>query len=164
MSDSGLGPDPPPEPHPRPDHRGAGFWLSAAAGWALIGWGVRGAVDHRLDTRPPDLARFFVAGVAVHDLLFAPLVLVAGVAVGRLAPRRWRSHVQGALIVSGVLALFAYPEVRGFAHGLNNPTSLPHNYAANLILVVATVWLGAAVMAVVSVARARRSTSRGGGR
>jgi hypothetical protein len=62
-------------------------------------------------------------------------------------------------MVSGMLALFAYPEVRGYAHGLHNPTSLPHDYRANLLLVLAGVWLVTAAMAVVSVARGRRPPS-----
>jgi hypothetical protein len=134
---------------------GARFWISAAAGWALIAWGVRGALHYRRDTRPLDLARFFVAGAVIHDLIFAPLVLGAGVALGRLVPPRWRSYVQGALLVSGLLALFTYPEVRGYAHVLHNPTSLPHNYAANLLVVIAAVWAVAAVMATFAAIRSR---------
>ena len=44
-------------PAPR---RGPLFWASAAAGWALILWGVRGALHHRIDTRPAQLARFLL--------------------------------------------------------------------------------------------------------
>jgi len=138
------------------DRRGAVFWVTAAAGWAVIAWGLRGALHHHIDTRPPELARFFAAGAVLHDLVFAPLVLVAGVAVGRLTPRRGRSFVQGALIVSGALVLFTYPEVRDYARILHNPTSLPHNYTRNLALSVAAVWGAAAVLAAASAIRQRR--------
>ena len=57
--------------------------------------------------------------------------------------------VGAALFISGTLALFTYPELRGYGHGLRNPTSLPHDYAANLGLVVAAVVLGTAVTALV---------------
>lgn len=127
--------------------RGPVFWLSAAAGWALIGWGVRGMLHHHVDTRPTELARFFLGGLLAHDLVFAPLVLAAGWLLTRLVQRPWRAYVQGALIVCGTAALFAYPEVRDYARVLHNPTSLPHNYALNLLAVVATVCVVAALLA-----------------
>jgi hypothetical protein len=67
--------------------------------------------------------------------------------------------VQAALIISGVLALVAYPEVRDYARILHNPTSLPHNYTANLAVVIGAVWVATAVVAVIVRAR-RRSHSR----
>ena len=51
------------------------FWISAAAGWLVIGWGLRGIFQHSLDTRPANLARFVVGGALLHDLIVAPLVL-----------------------------------------------------------------------------------------
>jgi hypothetical protein len=127
-------------------HRGPVFWVSAVAGWALIAWGVRGALVHRVDTRPADLVRFFATVLLGHDLVFAPLVLAAGLVVGRAVPGRGRAPVQAALVISGLVALFAYPEVRGYARVLHNPTSLPHNYAGHLAIVVAAVALGTAAL------------------
>ena len=57
--------------------------------------------------------------------------------------------IQGALAVSGIVALFSYPLVRGFGLAANNPTSLPHNYAAGLLVVLGVVWAVAAAIAVV---------------
>ena len=113
-------------------------------------------MHHRIDTRPGQLARFFVGGALIHDVLFAPLVLLAGVAVSRLAPRRWRAYVQAALLVSGVLVLFTLPEVRDYARVLHNPTSLPHNYTVNLLVVVAVVWLVTTGLAIGAAWRQRR--------
>jgi len=139
----------PAEPAGR-ERRGAGFWLSAAAGWAIIGWGIRGALHHHIDTRPHQLVDFFIGGALVHDLLFAPLVLIVGVLVARLVPGRWRAPVQTAAIISGGLALFAWPEIRDYARVLHNPTSLPYNYTANVAILIAVVWavvLGSAAIA-----------------
>lgn len=119
--------------------RGAAFWITAAAGWGLIAWGVRGVLQHDIDTRPGQLLRFFATGLAAHDLLFAPVVLAAGLVLARTVPGRWRAAVQGALLVAGPLALYAYPLVRGYGRVLRNPTSLPHNYAAGLAIVSAAV-------------------------
>ena len=127
--------------------RGPLFWVSAAAGWAVIAWGVRGALHHHIDTRPAELGRFFVVGVVVHDLVFVPLVLAGGVVLGRTVRGRWRAPVQAALIISGCAVLFAWPEVRDYARVLHNPSSLPHNYTANLLVVVVAVWIGTAAVA-----------------
>jgi len=123
--------------------------------------GVRGALHHHIDTRPGELSRFFLGGALVHDLLFAPVVLAAGVLVARLVPPGWRAAVQGSLFVGGVTVLFAYPEIRGYAHRLHNPTSLPHNYTANTAIVLAVV---VTVTLLLAVGSRRRRARQGGGR
>jgi hypothetical protein len=122
-----------------PHRRRPSFWLASALGLGLILYGLRGVLHHSLDTRPSHLARFWIGGALAHDLLLAPLILAVGVGLARLIPGRWRAMVQRTLIICGPLALFAYPEVRGYGRVLRNPTSLPHNYTANLLLVIAGV-------------------------
>ena len=140
------------------EHRpGPVFWASAAAGWAVIGFGLRGIFQHSLDTRPANLATFVVGGALIHDLVVAPLVIVAGVAVARAVPGRARSAVQAALVVTAVVALFSYPLVRAYGLAAHNPTSLPHNYATNLLVVLGVVW---AAVATAVVLRLRRSAPR----
>jgi hypothetical protein len=73
---------------------------------------------------------------------------------------RGRAPIQAALFISGTLVLFTYPELRGYGHALGNPTSLPHNYVADLAVVVAAVFIGATVAALVGLSASRRS---GGG-
>jgi hypothetical protein len=128
---------------PRP--AGPRFWISAAVGWAVIGWGVVGIFRHSLDTRPANLAKFVVGGALLHDLLVAPVVIVAGVLVARAVPARARGPVQAALAVSGIVALFSWPLVRAYGLAANNPTSLPHNYGRNLVIVLGAVWAVTAV-------------------
>ena len=138
-------------------HRtGALFWISAAAGWVVIGLGVRGILQHSIDTRPLDLARFVVGGALLHDLVVAPLVILAGVLVARTVPTRSRAVVQAALVVSGLVALFSYPLVRAYGLAANNPTSLPHNYARSLLVVLGVVWAVAAAAVVVRLRTASR--------
>jgi hypothetical protein len=135
--------------------RGALFWLTAAAGWAVILWGVRGALHHHIDTRPDQLVRFLLGGALVHDLVLAPAVLVVGVLIARRVGGRWRAPLQSALFISATLALFTYPQLRGYGRVLHNPTSLPHNYATNLAVVVAAV-----VVATTAATRYRQSPPR----
>jgi hypothetical protein len=135
--------------------RGPLFWISAVVGWAFIGWGLRGVFQYHIDTRPGELARFFISGALIHDLILAPVVIVVGYVVARVVPAGWRSYVQAALIVSGLLALFTYPEVRDYARVLHNPTSLPHNYTANLAIVIGVVWGATALVAMFRRMRSR---------
>ena len=125
---------------PRSGPLGPRFWISAAVGWAVIGWGVYGIFSNRLDTRPANLAKFVVGGALLHDLLVAPVVLLAGVLIARAVPARARGPVQAALVVSAIVALFAWPLVRAYGLAANNPTSLPHNYGLNLLFVLGAVW------------------------
>ena len=137
------------EPGRDDGHRaGPLFWTSAVTGWAVIGFGLRGIFQHSLDTRPANLARFVVGGALLHDLIVAPLVVLAGVLVARSVPGRARSVVQAALAVSGIVALFSYPLVRAYGLAAHNPTSLPHNYLANLLVVLGVVWAIAALVIV----------------
>ena len=145
------------------ERRGAVFWFSAATGWILIGWGVRGALHHDVDTRPGQLVRFLLGGALAHDLVLAPAVLLIGVLIARRVRGRWRAPIQSALFVSATLTLFAYPLVRGYGRVWRNPTSLPHNYAANLAAVVAAVVVGSAVLALVSASRRRAGAPPGPG-
>jgi len=127
------------------EHRaGPLFWISAAAGWLVIGWGLRGVFQHSIDTRPANLARFVVGGALLHDLIVAPVVIVLGVLLARAVAGRARAIVQGALAVSGIIALFSYPFVRAYGLAANNPTSLPRNYTAGLLIVLGVVWAVAA--------------------
>jgi uncharacterized membrane protein YphA (DoxX/SURF4 family) len=120
------------------------FWITAAVGWAVIAWGVVGIFSNRLDTRPANLAKFVVGGALLHDLVVAPLAIVAGVLIARSVPARARGPVQAALVVSAIVALFAYPLVRAYGLAANNPTSLPYNYGRNLLIVLGLVWVIAA--------------------
>jgi hypothetical protein len=103
---------------------------------------------HSVDTRPANLARFVVGGALLHDLAVAPVVIVLGVALARAVPGRARAPVQAALAVTAIVALFSYPLVRAYGLAAHNPTSLPHNYTRNLLVVLAVVWAVAAGLAV----------------
>jgi len=150
-------------PEPGRDNRRAGplFWISAAIGWAVIlGVGLRGVLAHGIDTRPANLARFVVGGALLHDLLIAPVVVVLGVLVVRAVPGRVRAPVQAALAVSAIVALFSYPLVRAYGLATHNPTSEPHNYALNLAIILAFVWI---IAIAVILRRARDARQRQNG-
>jgi hypothetical protein len=126
--------------------RGRLAWAGVAAGWAVMVVGVVGLLADGDRTRPANAARFVLGAALVHDLLLAPLVVAIGLAVNRLAPRRWRPVAQGALIVSGVAVLFSWPFVRGYGRVSANPSILPGDYGAGLATVLAAVWVVAALL------------------
>lgn len=142
-----------------PERRGVPFWTGAAVGAAGIAWGLQGILRHRRDTHPAQLAGFVLGDVVVHDAVWAPLVLLAGVAVARLVPARARAWVQAGLLVAGLLLVFAYPEIRGYGRAHGNPTSLPHDYTATSAAAAGIALAGVAATAVV-VALLRRLRRR----
>lgn len=143
------------EPPAASSKPGAVFWTTAVLGWAVIAWGVAGVVRHHVDTRPADLLRFVAGGILLHDLVVVPLALVAAYLLNRAVPAPWRRWVQVTLVVAAPLALFAYPMVRGYGNIPGNPTALPHDYAANLVLVVLAVATVCVVASVVGSLRRR---------
>jgi hypothetical protein len=128
--------------------RGRIFWTALVAGWAVMAYGIIGALANSRDTHPSDLARWFLGAAVAHDGVLAPAVLLIGTALGRLLPGRLRAPVQGGLVVTGVVALFAFPLVRGYGVRPDNPTVVFRNYVPSLLVVLAMISLVTAALAV----------------
>jgi hypothetical protein len=108
-----------------------------ATGGALIAIGVWGLLwDADLDLL--GWAAWFGGAVVVHDAVLVPCVLLVGAATTRL-PRSYRRHVQGTLMVGGVVALVALPFVLGMGRRADNPSILPLSYGRNLAVVLAAI-------------------------
>lgn len=132
----------------------------AAAGLAAIGYGIHGLVGMRSATNPPNAAQWLVGGIVVHDLLVVPVTMAVGLVLTRLVPAPFRAVLQGALLISGAVALASLPLWRGYGGPADNPSVNPLPYGRNLAIVLGLVWACAtAVIAVraVRVRRARRS-------
>ncbi|XVQ10585.1 hypothetical protein ACQP1W_50160 [Spirillospora sp. CA-255316] len=110
-----------------------------ATGGALIALGLRGLLRDA-DVDFLGWAAWFGGAVVVHDAVLAPCVLLVGAATTRL-PRSYRRHVQGALMVGGVVALVALPFVLGMGRRADNPSILPLSYGRNLAVVLAAILL-----------------------
>lgn len=122
--------------------------------------GIRGVVIDAGRTHPVDFAKWFVGSVVAHDAVLAPIVLAIGVIAGRAVPRVVRRPVQFVLIVGGVVALYAFPLVRGWGRRPDNPTLQPGSYVPALLTVLAIVAAVATAWAVIAAARARTRPSR----
>ncbi|MFC9977969.1 hypothetical protein ACFVH6_44390 [Spirillospora sp. NPDC127200] len=104
-----------------------------AAGGALIAYGGYGLASH-VDLL--DWAVWVGGAVLVHDLVFAPAVLLAGAAVTH---RRTRA----ALVVAGAVTLVALPMVLGLGRRPDNASILPLPYGRNLLIVLAVIAVAA---------------------
>ena len=132
---------------------GRGLWIGLAVGAPLMAYGARGAVVDAALTHPWELTRWVVGSALVHDLVLAPVVLAVGHAARRTTPATAWPAVRWALLTTGVLALVAWPLVRGYGRNPTVPSLLPRNYGAGLAVAVGVVWLLAATWALVALVR-----------
>ena len=114
--------------------------VGVVLGAACAAVGVRSLLQEAHDTHPIVTVKWVVGLALAHDLVLVPVVLLVGVAVRRLGPDRDRSLVAGGLLVSGVLALVAWPLVRGYGGSAGNPSILPRDYGRGLLVALATTW------------------------
>lgn len=134
------------------------FWPAVAVGWAVMAVGVVGIAGEGRDVPPVAFARWTVGLVVVHDLLVAPAVILVASAVRRLVPPPWRSVLTGALVLGGVVLLFAWPYVQGWGTSSSNASIQPRDYERGLAIVLAVI-AGAGVAAAGLVTVRRRSSS-----
>lgn len=120
------------------------FWPAVGVGWVVMVIGAWGLLSDPDKTQPGESIRFVVGAAVVHDLLLAPVVVLAGWGLAKVVPARARGPVQAALIVSAMVALLSVPFVRGYGRVSTNPSILPRNYGGGLAVILAAVWVVAA--------------------
>ncbi len=139
------------------------FWVGLALGWPLMAVGLGGLLVNRespMPTNPPGWATTLLLSNLVHDFVLLPVVFLVGRLVAHAVPARVRSLVQGGLICTGIVSLFAFPFVRDYGRQPDNPTILPQNALRGWVLVLAMVWATTAAVGVVQSIRRRRVMSR----
>lgn len=132
---------------------GRAFWICAAAGWSVIAYGIFGTLRDAARTRPENFALWFLGSAVAHDALVAPLVFLVALALVRLVSPRIRPVIQAGLIVAGSVTVVSLPFVLGRGGPARNPSALPRNYTAGLLIILG-------VIAVVTALAARRRTSQ----
>lgn len=133
--------------HGTHDHAGPGRWIGLALGVPFIAWGVRGIVLDSGETHPAELGRWIVGSAVVHDGVLLPVVSMVAVVARRLTPSRAWPAVRWALATTAVVALVAWPFVRGYGRRPDNPSLLPRSYGTGVVVALAAVWLVAAASA-----------------
>ena len=124
------------------------WWVGAAAGSAVIAFGLVGALSHSGATRPTQLVTWTIGAAAVHDALLAPLVIAFGLATARWVPVTVRVPVRVGLALSGLITALAWPYLRGYGYRASNPSALPFHYGRNLVIVLAVIWVSVAAATV----------------
>jgi hypothetical protein len=133
------------------------FWAGLVLGWAVMSYAVVGLRAHADDTNPAQLARWVLGAAVVHDALVAPVVTITALVLVTQAPRWWGRPVGFAAAVSTILVLFSIPLVRGYGRRVNNPSALPHDYTANLVWTLVSIWTATAAVIVSRAIRRRGS-------
>ncbi|MBX6384504.1 MAG: hypothetical protein IRZ07_16280 [Microbispora sp.] len=127
--------------------------LGYGLGGGLIATGFAGLIADARHTDPLGWALWFGGVIAAHDAVLVPLVLLTGVAVGRL---RRPSPVRAGLTIAALLSFVALPMVAGIGRRADNPSLLPLDYGRNLLVVLSLIALGTALTAIAGRLRARR--------
>ena len=131
------------------------FWVGFGIGWAVIAYGIWGALANADRTEPLQLAVYVVGAAVLHDAVIVPVVVTVGWLASRWLPPAARGPVRGALALSALLVVFAYPLVRRLGARPTNSSALPLRYGPNLALVLGAVWVVTAVLVVVRHRRRR---------
>jgi hypothetical protein len=95
------------------------------------------------DNPPVIIMRILVwalAGVVLHDLVFAPVCVALGFAARRLIPGKWWPPVAAAALCSVVLVFLAIPVYGKPGLRPDNMTVLDRNYPLGLWISLAVVW------------------------
>lgn len=130
---------------------GKAFWIGAVAGWAVIAFGVFGLLRDAARTRPENFALWFLGSALAHDALIAPLVFLVALGLVKVVPARIRPVIQAGLIVAGSVTVVSLPFVLGRGGATGNPSALPRNYTAGLLIILG-------VIAVITALAARHRT------
>jgi hypothetical protein len=142
----------------RPDHRPDHLVKTArrtliGLGALLMAYAISGALT---DTGVKGGALIFlVAAAVVHDGLVLPLVIGAGVLIGRLVPSRPRTAVRVAAVISLAVTVVALPLVLGRGRVPDNPSVLPLHYGRGLLVIYTIIWATTAVAVAVQRRRHR---------
>ncbi|MEU4246951.1 hypothetical protein AB0F15_06020 [Amycolatopsis sp. NPDC026612] len=123
--------------------------LFALPGLAALAWGVVLFAEYALPLRPDVFGTvgWIIGGPILNDAVIAPLTAVLGVVLARLLPPPWKAPVVAGTVLTGVLAILAFPLLWRPYGTPPMPGLHDGNPALGLALTVATVWLAVALTA-----------------
>lgn len=135
--------------------------LAGAVGVALMGTGGWLLLTGGRTTDPVSVLTFVALPVAVHDAVFAPVVILLGWLVLRFVPRPARAPLQVAALMVASLSLVALPLVLVQVLGrrpADNASVDPLDYRSNVLVLLLLVLSVAVAAAAVRTVQARRAT------
>lgn len=139
---------------------GTTFRTGVVLGWVTIAYGVWIVLANARETRPLNMALFFVGLLLVHDLVVAPTACAVASMLRMRLPRGVRAAVAGAVTTSVLAIALVLPAAIGRTVKVaGNATLVPRDPWASVAVVLVGVWL---VAAIVIVRRRVGRTRRGG--
>lgn len=133
------------------------FIPTLLVGWAIISFGLHSALNDARDAHPFALAVHIVTFDLIHDLVIAPALFLGAWAIGKATPLVARGPVRTAAGATVLYIAIAYPLIRRWGRRPTNSSTLPLNYGRNLTIVIAVVWLLAAMVIALRVKAARNT-------
>ena len=117
--------------------------------------GVVSALGNSDDANPAALVRLVVGFDLLHDLVFAPLLLLGAWLITRFVPAPAQGPCRAAGALTVLIVLFSRPLVAGYGRRPRNSSTLPFDYGRTVLLLLAAVWAVAALVIAMRVRRRR---------
>jgi hypothetical protein len=123
--------------------------LLALPGLAALAWGVVLFVEYAFPLRPDVFGTvgWIIGGPLLNDGIVAPLTAILGIVLARRLPPRWRAPVVTGTVITGVLAILAFPLLWRPYGTPPMPGLHDGNPALGLTLTLAAVWLAVVLTA-----------------
>jgi hypothetical protein len=121
-----------------------GRWLLGATGVAAGLYGGGMLLDDPFDDLV-EIAVWLTAGVLLHDVVLAPLSVLAAEGSRRALPEAARGPVAAGAVVLVSVTLVAVPVLGRFGASPGNPTLLDRDYVAGWLSVAGLIALGVAL-------------------
>ncbi|MEV6444678.1 hypothetical protein [Amycolatopsis sp. NPDC051716] len=117
--------------------------LLALPGLAALAWGVVLFAEYALPLRPDVFGTvgWIIGGPILNDAVIAPLTALLGIVLSRVLPHPWKTPVVAGTVITGVLAILAFPLFWRPYGTAPMPGLHDTNPAPALALTLATVWL-----------------------
>lgn len=128
-------------------------WVVGGLGVLVGAYGAWLALTRQDLLQLAEVALWLAAGVAVHDVLVAGVVIGTSLVGRRVLPRPWHAPATLGLVVWGSVSVMAVPVLGRFGARVDNPTLLDRPYLATwLVLTLLTL----AAIGVAGLIRSRR--------
>ncbi|SDX82490.1 hypothetical protein SAMN05421504_103990 [Amycolatopsis xylanica] len=137
--------------------------LLALPGLAALAWGAVLIYEFAFPLWPGTFvaAGWLLGFPILHDALIAPLVGVVAFVLSRVLPKTWKAPVMVGAVLTGVLAIVAFP-LLWRTYGAPPPPGPHDNPELGLVISLAVVWIGVTISGLVRHLRTDRARARAG--
>lgn len=134
------------------------------AGLAGLGWGAALLVEFAVPAPEEAVvaAGWLLGGPLVHDLVIAPACGLAGLAVARHVPARWRAPLIAGLVLTAILALLALPLLWRAYGAPPLPGLHDHDPVPGLLIALAAGWVTVVIIGLLRWRGSHSATGSGG--